>query len=104
MTLLAIPTTDEKTIFPKMLGMAKYFFIYKLDSEGRTTLIEKRDNPHEKSMQHQKTFDVYDVISDCSIIISAHIGKKGIGRLEDKGLKLIFRSGDIQSALDGLIV
>lgn len=54
-------------------------------------------------MQHQKTFDVYEVIRDCSIIISSHIGKKGIASLEDKGLELIFRKGSIQSAIEEFI-
>jgi len=35
-------------------------------------------------MQHLKTLDVYDLIDDCSIIISARIGKKGITRLQER--------------------
>jgi len=97
--LIAIPSNDGKTIFPKMLGMAKYFYIYSTTSSRQFTLVEKRYNPYESSMQHLKTLDVYTVINDCEVIISALIGKKGIERLQGKGVKLIFKKGNIQEAL-----
>ncbi|MBN1467062.1 hypothetical protein JXA02_15005 [candidate division KSB1 bacterium] len=96
---IVIPTNDGETIFPKMLGMAKYFFIYKAENEGLFALVEKRTNPYERAMQHLKTVDVYDLISDCSVIISAHIGKKGIERLQERGMELYFSKGAIQDAL-----
>jgi predicted Fe-Mo cluster-binding NifX family protein len=73
--LIAVPTNDGATVFPKMLGMARYFYIY-------------------------ETLDVYAVIRDCEIIISAVIGKKGIERLRAKGVKLFFRKGEINDALN----
>jgi len=76
-TLIAVPTNDEVTIFPKMLGMADKMFIYELNGE-KPKLLEKRNNPYAKTQQHLKTLDVYDLLHDCAIIISAHIGKKGI--------------------------
>jgi predicted Fe-Mo cluster-binding NifX family protein len=97
--LIAVPTNDGTTIFPKMLGMAKYFYIYSTTSSRQFTLVEKRPNPYETSMQHLKTLDVYTVINDCEVIISALIGKKGIERLQEKGVKLIFKKGNIQEAL-----
>jgi predicted Fe-Mo cluster-binding NifX family protein len=97
--LIAIPSNDGTTIFPKMLGMAKYFYIYSATSSRQFTLVEKRQNPYETSMQHLKTMDVYTVINDCEIIIAALIGKKGIERLQEKGVKLIFKKGNIQDAL-----
>jgi len=100
--LIAIPTIDGQTIFPKMLGMAKYFFIYKTPDGRQFELVEKRYNSHESSMQHLKTLDVYTVINDCMVIISALIGKKGIERLQKKGIKLYFRKGDIQEALNSI--
>jgi predicted Fe-Mo cluster-binding NifX family protein len=98
--LIAIPTNDGNTIFPKMLGMAKYFYIYKTEDRKHFILVEKRVNPYENTMQHLKTLDVYGVIKDCDIIISALIGKKGIGRLKEKGVELIFKKGDIREALN----
>jgi predicted Fe-Mo cluster-binding NifX family protein len=98
--LIAIPTNDGKTIFPKMLGMAKYFYIYTTTGGRQFNLVEKRLNPYETKMQHLKTLDVYAVISDCEVIIAALIGKKGIERLREKGIKLFFRKGDIQDALN----
>jgi predicted Fe-Mo cluster-binding NifX family protein len=50
-------------------------------------------------MQHLKTLDVYDLIKDCSVIIPAHIGKKGVKRLQERGMKLFFLNGSIQKAL-----
>jgi len=101
-TLIAVPTNDEVTIFPRMLGMADKIFIYELN-EGHMKLIEKRNNPYVKTQQHLKTLDVYDLLHDCAIIVSAYIGKKGIQRLEERGVKLLYKKGNIQKALQGVI-
>lgn len=53
-------------------------FIYEIVNGNEFKLIEKRTNPYARTMQHFKTLDVYDLISDCSNIISGHIGKKRI--------------------------
>ena len=96
---IAIPTDDGINIFTKMLGMAKYMFIYEIENGIQFKLIEKRENPFAATMQHLKTLDVYEIISDCAIIISANIGKKGGKRLRERGMELFFRSGNIQEAL-----
>jgi len=96
---IAVPTNDEIHIFSKMLGMAKYLFIYEIENGENLKLIEKRENPFAATMQHLKTLDVYDLIADCSIIVSAHIGKKGITRLQERGMQLFFAKGNIQEAL-----
>jgi predicted Fe-Mo cluster-binding NifX family protein len=98
---IAVPTNDEVTIFPKMLGMADKLFVYELEGDGMK-LVEKRINPYAKTQQHLKTLDVYELVRDCAIIISAHIGQKGIQRLEDRGLKLMYKKGDIEKALHGV--
>lgn len=95
----AAPTADNETLFPKMLGQAPVFHIYSCSDEGNFRLVEKRTNVYAKSLQPQKTFDVYDEINDCQAILSARIGKKGIVRLREKGVKLFFDSGKIQNAL-----
>ncbi|MBN2214717.1 MAG: hypothetical protein JW723_10770 [Bacteroidales bacterium] len=82
--------------------MAKYFYIYKKIDARQFKLVEKRDNPYEKTMQHLKTLDVYSVISECKIILAAHIGKKGIERLQDKGVKLYLMKGYIREALNSI--
>jgi len=82
-----------------MLGMAKYMFIYEIENGDRFKLVEKRNNPYANTMQHLKTLDVYDLIDDCSDIISAHIGKKGVKRLKERGMKLFFLKGNIEEAL-----
>ncbi len=96
---IAIPTNDGINIFPKMMGMAEHLFIFEIENGKNFKLIEKRKNPFAVTMQHLKTLDVYDLINDCSIIISAHIGKKGITRLQERGMKLFFQKGNIQEAL-----
>jgi predicted Fe-Mo cluster-binding NifX family protein len=83
--------------------MAKYISIYRIEDGMRFRLVEKRVNPFESTMQHLKTIDVYGIISDCTIIIAALIGKKGIMRLEDRGMKLFFRKGAIQEAIRSVI-
>jgi predicted Fe-Mo cluster-binding NifX family protein len=101
--LIAVPTNDGITVFPKMLGMAKYFNIYSTTDGKQFTFIEKRANPYETTMQHQKTLDVYAVIRDCEIIISALIGKKGVERLKDRGVKLYFKKGEIKEVLNTVL-
>ena len=100
---IAIPTNDGINIFPRMLGMAKQMFIYKIENRAQFSLNEKRNNPYESTMQHLKTLDVYEILRDCGIIISAKIGKKGIARLQKRGMKLIFRKGNIQEVLTEVI-
>lgn len=98
--LVAVPSNDGETIFRKMLGMAKYFYIYQIDKSGQDfSFIEIRENPYSKTQQHLKTFDVYKLISDCRIILASYIGKKGSERLKNKGVELLYDTGSIQSAL-----
>ena len=85
-----------------MLGMAKEMFIYEIRDGTPFSLIEKRNNPYESTLQHLKTLDVYEIVNDCEIIISAKIGKKGINRLQERGMKLFFRKGKIQQALNNV--
>jgi len=101
--LLAVPTSDGQTIFSNMLGRAKYFYVYTLENGKHYHFLEKRDNPYAITNQHLKTLDVYTIISDCKIIVSAFIGKKGIQRLREKGVMLIFKQGSISNALASLI-
>jgi len=96
---IAVPTNDGINIFPKMLGMAKEMFIYEIEDGMDFRLVERRTNPYENTLQHLKTLDVYDLIDDCAVIISAHIGKKGIARLQERGMRLFFKKGDIKTAL-----
>lgn len=99
---IAVPTNDGVNIFSKMLGMAKRYFIYETEDGKDFSLVEKRVNTYENTLQHLKTLDVYKLIDDCSIIISARIGKKGIARLQARGMKLFFRKGDIKAALNDI--
>jgi predicted Fe-Mo cluster-binding NifX family protein len=100
---IAVPTNDGRTIFPRMLGMAKYMFIYRIEDGMRFRLVEKRSNPFESTMQHLKTIDVYGIIRDCRIIIAALIGKKGRARLEERGVRLFFRKGEIEEAIHSVL-
>jgi len=100
---LAVPSNDGINIYNGMLGRAKKFFIYQDFPEGKFKLIEERENVFEKTLQHLKTIDVYNLINDCDTILSASIGKKGITRLENKNIKLIFAKGKIEEQLKLII-
>jgi len=96
---IAIPTNDGINIFKGMLGRAKEMFIYEIENGVKFRLIEKRNNPYANTMQHLKTLDVYELLRDCAIIISDNVGKKGIERLRERGMKLFFRKENMQEAL-----
>jgi len=99
---LAVPTDDGKTIFKKMLGQAQNFNIYTIDKNGNFQFLETRKNPYAKTLQHLKTLDVYEIINDCPVILSAKIGRKGIERLKERKVQLIFRQGNIEEAIHDL--
>lgn len=100
---IAIPTNDGVTIFTGMLGRAADLYIYEWDQYGAARMLEKRLNPYAKTLQHQKTLDVYAILKDCQVILSAKIGKKGIPRLEQQGLKLFFSQGNIKEVLQHVL-
>ena len=100
---IAVPTNDGISIFKGMIGRAEEFLIFQAESNGNFKLVEKRPNPHAKTMQHLKTLDVYDLINDCQIILAAKIGKKGIERLEQRNMRLIFRDGNINEQLNNIL-
>lgn len=101
--LIAIPSDDGTNIFQGMLGRAKEIFIYEMENGVKFRLIEKRNNPYPNTMQHLKTLDVYEIISDCQIILSSHIGERGVGRPEGKGIRLFFEKGKIETALANIV-
>jgi len=86
-------------IFQKMFGQAPQFQVYSLSLSSKPQLVETRRNPYEKTLQHEKTFDVYKLVNDCPILVSSRIGKRGISRLEKMGVTLIFKQGPISSFL-----
>jgi len=90
---------DKKTIFPKMFGQAPLFAIYNFSPDKGFELSEFRKNIFEKTLQHQKTFDVYKLVNDCQAVLSAKIGQKGIKRLKQLGVSLFFNEGSIKHAL-----
>ena len=100
---IAIPTNDGITIFRGMLGRAKKMYIYEIENGVQVRLVEKRINPYSETLQHLKTLDVYELLRDCTIIISGTIGKKGIERLQERGVKLFFRNGNIQETLADVV-
>ena len=100
---VAVPSNDGKNIFNGMLGHAHKFFIFEFDRESNYPLIEERLNPYAQTMQPLKTLDVYDLLDDCSVILSSRIGRKGIERLEQRHMILIFRSGNIRKQLSDVL-
>ncbi|MCK4558156.1 MAG: hypothetical protein KAV45_00125 [Calditrichia bacterium] len=100
---IAVPTNDSNYIFKGMLGRALKFVIFEVDPNNHYQLIEERANTYAQTMQHLKTLDVYDLIDDCSVILSSKIGKAGIERLEERNMRLIFRKGNIHDQLNDIL-
>jgi len=87
-----------------MLGRAKYFAIFRVESNGTYVLSEKRPNPYEHTLQRGKTFDVMNVLSDCQVILSRSIGKKGIERMKKAGFRVILtKQPSIEEALTAFL-
>lgn len=99
---IAVPSNDGLHIFAGMLGRARKFYIYERIGRGNINFLEIRNNPYTSTNQHLKTLDVYELLRDCSVILSASIGRKGIARLERRGVKLLFHQGRIGEALTEL--
>jgi len=72
-----------------------HMYIYEIENGTTFKLIEKRNNPYAETMQHLRTLDVYELIQDCAVTISAHIGKKDMTRLEERGMQFIFKKGKL---------
>ena len=101
---IAVPTNDGNYIFKGMLGRALKFAIFEVDRNSHYKLIEEKPNPYAQTMQHLKTLDVYNLIDDCSVILSSKIGKVGIDRLEERNMRLLFREGNIHEQLDDILI
>ena len=97
---IAVATADGRTIFPKMLGQAPYFDIYQKTDHFQ--FLERRENVYQKTMQHQKTFDVYGEIDDCQAVAAARIGKKGTERFLAMGIEIFLATGEISRLLQNL--
>ncbi len=97
---LAAATEDRQSIFQGMLGRAPGHEILELDTQFRWKFLEYRPNPYQKTLQHQKTLDVYAKLQDCQGFLSYRIGKKGVERLQNLGATLFFGSGALDTALD----
>ena len=100
---IAVSTDDGGNIFPKMFGQAAYFDIYEFEN-GEFHFINRRENPYQKTLQHAKTIDVYKIVDDCQALLSARIGRTGVARLQDKGVRLIFDKGNILKSLNNLLI
>ena len=85
-----------------MLGQAGKFFVYSFEN-GKIKLVDVRKNPYETTLQHLKTLDVYNELSDCKVIVSSRIGKKGIDRLMQRSVSLLFREGEISEVLSEMV-
>ncbi len=96
---IAVATDDGENIPMKMLGRAAKYLIYEMKDDG-LELVEVRINPYKDTLQRRKTLDVYDVLRDCPVIISAFVGKRGTERLRLRNVKMFFRKGSISKALE----
>ncbi len=96
---LAVATDEQgSAIFPKMFGQAPYFDLYVLEN-GRFTFLKRRRNIYQKTLQHEKTLDVYNEVPECQALLARRIGRKGQQRLHEKGVTLFFAEGSVTRAL-----
>ena len=87
---MAIASSDGKTIFRGMFGQSPYLFVYTyLTDKNKLKLARMVKNKYDKTLQHLKTYDVYDQVSECQAIIAKSIGKKGQERLNKLGVRFI---------------
>ncbi len=105
---VAVASKDGKRIFRGMFGQSPYFFIYahtthtsEIANRGsRIKLKRMVKNRYSKTLQHLKTYDVYNEVAECQAIIAKSIGKKGQQRLRELGVRLILNPPEeIEEAL-----
>ena len=97
---LAVATDEQgKEIFPKMFGQAPFFDLYLLE-DSRFQFLEKRKNIYQKTLQHEKTLDVYGEVPECQALLARRIGRQGQKRLREKGVRMFFEEGSVSAALE----
>ena len=100
---LAVAVDESgKNIYSGMFGRAPQFAIFET-GPGGTHFLETRSNPYQKTLQHNKTWDVYRVVADCPALLAGHIGRKGQERLKRAGVRLFFDKGVVTVALKKLL-
>jgi len=101
--LLAAATADGENIFPGMFGRSPYFDIYSIQNDKEFKYIKRVTNIYAKTLQHLKTYDVYNEVSNCHALLAARIGKKGQERLEDLGINIFFKKGNTDRAIHAIV-
>ncbi len=123
--MVAVASEDGINVFRGMFGQPPYFFIYTYDEtysqrgnheNTQTTNINKKDRSHpfklsrmvknqySNTLQHLKTYDVYNEVAECQAIIARSIGKKGQQRLKELGIEVILNPPEkIEEALRFLV-
>ena len=101
--LLAAATDDGKNIFNGMFGRSPYFDIYSIQDDKKFKYIKRITNIYAETIQHLKTYDVYNEVSLCQALLAARIGKKGQERIEDLGIKMFFKRGSIKKAIYDIV-
>ncbi len=118
---VAVASEDGVYIFNGMFGQSPYFFIYTYEGNYPSGKNKKNDrstksskdpfkltrmvkNQYSNSLQHLKTYDVYNEVPECQAIIARSIGTKGQQRLKELGIELILKPPPkIEEALNLLI-
>jgi predicted Fe-Mo cluster-binding NifX family protein len=118
MTKIAFPTDDGKTISTHF-GQAKYFVIATVDASN--IVFEQRDKPmhqhgnheahgrednqvqlHEHAPSHNaaRAGNMFDVISDCQVLISRGMGQPAFQRAQTNGIQVFLVA---ESAIDAAL-
>ncbi len=99
---IAVATDDGENIFSKMFGRASFFDLYLL-SLKEFKFLERRGNIYRDSFQHLKTYDVYEIVSDCEGILTGKIGKKGEERLSSFAVEIFKAEGKIEDRIKDIV-
>jgi hypothetical protein len=74
---IVIPSNDGEETSPGHMGMAKYFYIYDLLENGKSSFVERRENTSPLELTEHgdpiKMKAVLEICSDCDVIAGAKL-------------------------------
>ncbi|MBN1438873.1 MAG: hypothetical protein JW929_05620 [Anaerolineales bacterium] len=86
---VVLGSNDGETIIPDHMGTAKEFYIFDVFMDGRSVLVEKRENTSpqedEKEIRHgdvRKLKSAMEIFEDCEVVLSRR-GSPNFVRMRD---------------------
>jgi len=84
---IALGSDDGENLVPDHMGMAKDFYIFDLFEDGRSSLVERRENtsPKENETRHgsvKKLNAAMEIFKDCDVVLGRR-GSPNFVRMRD---------------------